>query len=126
MESTAEDRKFIDENGVSVSRSRFMVSGQTYAMSGITSVKSYQQNPNRAGPIILGSLGLLGLAMGLDAFAGAVIAIGIAIAWWVLSKPKYSVLLSSASGEVKALTSTDGPFIARVINALNDAIVHRG
>ena len=103
-----------------------MVPGQTYAMSGITSVKAYRKDPSRTGPIILGILGLLGLLGGTEVLPGALITLGIAVAWWMIPKPSFSVLLSSASGEAKALTSKDGACIDRVIRALNDAIVHRG
>ncbi len=60
-----------------------------------------------------------GILIGILLVAGAVY-------WWKSIKPTFSVVLSSASGEVKALSSKDNGFITSVINALNDAIVHRG
>lgn len=36
-----EEKSFYNEGGVSVSNSRFIAGGQTYAMSGVTSVKSF-------------------------------------------------------------------------------------
>ncbi len=121
-----EEKNFFNEGGVSVTNARFMSQGQTYAMSGITSVKSFREGPSRKGPIVLGVIGLLALASGGVATAVGVLLIGGAIALWFLQKPEFSVLLSSASGEAKALTSKDGDFISKVVAALNDAIVHRG
>ncbi|TLU87604.1 MAG: QacE [Chlorobium sp.] len=128
----AEEKSFFNEGGVSVTNARFMAQGQTYAMSGITSVKSFREDPSHKGPIILGIIGVLGT---LGAFSSnsvgngivmTLLFIGGAVAWWMYQKPAFSVLLNSASGEAKALTSKDGQFISHVVNALNDAIVHRG
>ena len=52
--------------------------------------------------------------------------IGGAVALLMKQKPEFSVLLSTASGKVKALASSDGDFISKVVSALNDAVVHRG
>jgi len=57
--------------------------------------------------------------VGLIILAGAIIyALG--------QKTEFSVLLTTSSGEVKALTSRDSEFISKVVGALNDSIVHRG
>jgi Family of unknown function (DUF6232) len=95
-------------------------------MSGITSVKSFRQAPSRKGPIVLGIASLVVMATGGNAVFIGLLGIAAAVAWWYFLKPEFSVLLSSASGEAKALSSKDGEFISKVVNALNDAIVHRG
>lgn len=124
-----EEETILSESNVVVTRSRFMTPGSTYAMSGITSVKASTERPVK-GPlilIVLGVLVLLGGAMGRQ--AGAIVMSLILIAggfFWLLKGVKYIVLLSSASGEVKALVSRDSRFIGRVIDALNQAIVRRG
>ena len=114
---------FLSENNVQVTNARFIVSGQTYAMTGITSVKNAKQNPSRTLPIILGLIGL-GL-LGAAPFAG-ILAIGIAVAIFVMSKSKHTVVLHTSGGQVEALSSTDTDHIVRIIAALNDAIIHRG
>jgi hypothetical protein len=126
MSSVSGEQVLLSENGVSVSTSRFIVSGQTYAMSGITSVKSYKSDPSRKGPIILGIIGLLLLTGELSTKIVGLLMIGGAVAWFKSLKPTYSVLLSSASGEVRALSSQDESYISRVVEALNDAIITRG
>lgn len=121
-----EEKTFFSSGDVSVTSARFMAKGQTYAMSGVTSVKSFRQDPSRKGAIILGIIGLLMMMGGGGALVLGVLFIAAAIAWWMSQKPEFSVLLSSASGEVKALASPDGDFISKVVGALNDSIVHRG
>jgi len=125
----ATEQVFLNERDVSVSNSRMMHKGQTYAMSGITSVKSYEKKPSRVGPIILIVIGVLMLVDGLANPAlllGAIIFLAAGIAWWVLKKADYSVLLTSSSGEMKAYTSKDKDFVIKIVSAVNDAIVHRG
>lgn len=122
----AEEQVFFNDGGVSVSNSRMMYQGKTYAMSGVTSVKSWEKTPSRKGPIILIVIGVLLLAAGKSAIIGAVLFIGGGIAWWVSQKSEFSVMLTSASGEMQAYTSKDGAFVSKIVNAVNDAIVHRG
>jgi hypothetical protein len=56
---------------------------------------------------------------------GAIL-LAIAALIWVSQKPEYFVSLSVASGEVRALRSTDPQFIGDVIQALNECIIARG
>jgi hypothetical protein len=122
----AEEQVFLNEGGVSVSNSRMMYEGQTYAMSGITSVKTFEKTPSRKGPIVLIVIGLLMLAAGKSALVLGLLLLAGGIAWWVISKPDYSVLLTSASGEAKAYSSKDKEFVSKIVGAVNNAIVHRG
>ena len=121
-----EEKSFFNEGDVSVSNARFIAQGQTYAMSGVTSVKSFRQDPSRKGPIIMGIIGVLALAGGGTVTIVGLALIAGAVAMWFLQKPEFSVLLSTASGEAKALTSKDSEFISKVVGSLNNAIVHRG
>ena len=41
------EQTFLNESGVTVTNTRFIVPAQTYAMSGITSVKSLRRDPKR-------------------------------------------------------------------------------
>ena len=108
-----EEKTFGNEAGVSVSNARFIAAGQTYAMSGVTSVKSSRADPSRKGPIIMGIIGVLALMGGGTAMIVGLILIAAAAALWFTQKPEFQVLLSSASGEAKALSSKDGEFISR-------------
>lgn len=122
-----EERIFFDGGGVKVTNARFVVHAQTYAMNGATSVKSHVTPPDRKGPLIAIGIGLVILL----AAEGAAKLFGLAIAAfgaWLFSQQKdtHFVLLSSASGEVKALEDQDAAYIGGVVSALNEALVFRG
>ncbi|MGH8546569.1 MAG: DUF6232 family protein [Gammaproteobacteria bacterium] len=115
------EQTFFSENGVTVTQARFVVPGQTFAMSGVTSVAKVQTNPGKAqGKKIC----LYGLVLGI--FIIPLVLIPIGIIMMLTAKPLYSVVLSSASGETSAYSSNDHEFIDSVVAALTDAIVARG
>ncbi len=122
-----DEKVFFEGDGVKVTNARFIVHSQTYAMNGVTSVKSSVTPPNRGGLLIAI---LVGLVM-LIALEGATKILGLIVAggaMWMLTQQKssYAVFLSSASGEVQALANTDEAYINGVIHALNEALVYRG
>lgn len=133
-----EEKIFFNKDGVIVSNSRFVVRGQTYAMSGITSVTSVRNDPSRIGPIVLFFLAFIFLLYGLGMYShdpsGAIIGGGFWVSvftiWGVKSwrgqKTYYQIIFNSSSGRVTALTSDDEEYIKTVVAALNDAIVSRG
>ncbi|SMG12479.1 DUF6232 family protein [Paraburkholderia susongensis] len=121
-----DERIFLEEGGVKVTSARFIVPAQTYAMSGITSVKSKIEPAKRGGPIVVGVVGLCAMFAGLAGVVIGAILIALAVLWWRAQKGEYHVLLHSSSGEAKALSSKDESFIGRVVAALNDSIVARG
>lgn len=122
--STSESVYF-DNAGVTVTKSRFIVNGKTYTMNGVTSVRQEINQPWK-GQAVLGFIGVLlffsgdfeGIFPGLLIFAGAI--------FWFIKSKKYLIHLSSASGEVQALSNSDSGFIGNIISALNQAIVERG
>jgi hypothetical protein len=128
------ERVFYDAGGVKVTTTRFMVPNQTYAMSGITSVTSIVELPSRKGPIIMILIGVLGVIMfGTFSsqqqpavslvFAAALIAIGVWL--WTREKSTYHIVLKSASGEQRPISDKNHQFIDDVVQALNEAIVHK-
>lgn len=128
--STTESKVF--ENGeVLVTTTRFVVNGQTYAMNGVTSVKSYKKDPSRVLPVIIGIAGLITLFSGFASGSTAASIFGLVILagayfLWKSQKPEYSVRLATASGEASALNSNDNVYINQVVEALNNAIIQRG
>lgn len=58
-----------------------------------------------------------------DAFGP--VTLSSAVLWWMSLKARYSVLIRTAAGESKALTSTDSKRVADIVAALNNAIIHR-
>jgi Family of unknown function (DUF6232) len=118
------EQQFFQDGGVTVTSARFITNGQTHAMSGITSVKRYVQQPNRLVP------GLLVLA-GVGVLANHQVVLGLLLALlgtvlWIRQKALHSVVIRTAAGDNKALTDTRSDRVDSIIAALNSAIVHRG
>ncbi len=119
----SEEKVFFEDRDVTVTSSRFITFGKTQALSGITAVSSYVQKPNRIPPIVVAGVGLICFYF---SWFLALILIAAAAVWWFLQKTYYIVQLESASGTNDALSDTDKTFIFSVVDALNEAIVHRG
>ena len=120
----AEEKTFFQHDDVSVTNARFVVGAETFAMSNITSVKASEKIPSRTWPSILIFVGVVFLFNSM--IAPALFFGGCGVGWWLLEKPMYHVLLTTAGGETSALRSKQSEYIATVVKALNDAIVHRG
>ena len=122
---TDNEKVYFQEGGVTVTKARFIVPDQTYAMSGITSVKAAIDQPLK-GPAILGGVGVLMMFSGdVVAIIFGFLLIAGAILWFIKRK-KHIVVLSTASGEAKAISSDNSSFIGKIIAALNEAIIDRG
>lgn len=134
-----QEKTFFNAGGITVTTARFVVPGQTYAMSGVTSVQSIVRHPSRKGPfwmIVIGLFCLLAAIfvnnqpnnqegrVGAGVLGAFLLVIGII--WWNSKRPVYAVRLTSASGETEACSSTDESHVDAIVNALNEAIVHRG
>lgn len=118
-----EEKTFFEYEGVRVTNARFVVDGQTFAMSNVTSVKPVAVPPNRLWGYVLLLIGLVALIQN-PFFGVPVIAIA---AYFVYSqKATYHVMLRTSGGETKALTTHQKEYLNKVISALNDAIVYRG
>lgn len=122
-----EEKSFLNERGVTVTNARYIFTvrkqPQTVALSGITSVTTQK--------IDLKWLFIVPLVIfGMILVSSSVMA---ALVFWVIAgmvfmflKAKHIVVTTSASGASKGYTSTDGVFVGRVVDALNNAIISRG
>lgn len=128
------EQVFFESGGIKVTNSRFMVSGQTYVMNNVTSVQQTMDQPKTSGPILAmifgGFIALGGLVSIKESGPGGLL-LGLVIAgmgFYILRNRKaiYHVLLRTASGETKALSSKDVSLISSVVDALNEAVVSRG
>jgi hypothetical protein len=131
----------LSEGGITVTKTRFMVRGQTYALANITSVSAATIPPRRGGVIALlllgGLLSLIGFGTMSDRgpesrLAGIILLIlglilaGVGLFVFKVQKDSYAVVLNTAGSEMRTSISRDGDFILRVVAALNEAIVARG
>ncbi|GGD63145.1 DUF6232 family protein [Caballeronia grimmiae] len=123
---TAEERIFLDEGAIKVTNARLLVPGNTFAMSGITSVKHIEKDRSWLAGTILVAVGVILLFCGLTFVPMAVIALIPGAILLARGKPKYAISLMTSSGEVTAFSSQDKGLVRRVVDALNNAIVYRG
>jgi hypothetical protein len=122
-----EEKVFFNQNEIQITNSRIMITGQTYAMSGVTSVASLIQSPKKTGPIVLALLGILMLfAPSTAILLTGIVFIGLAVFWFIKLKPTYLINLTTSSGEAQIFSSKDESLISSVVDAINEAIVARG
>jgi hypothetical protein len=126
------EKTFYQDPGVLITNSRCIVAGQTYAMSGITSVRPFTEVPPKGGPILLIIVGVFFTLGSLPNLPNAVMLLlcGIGmiaggIAWFKSKKDIYHVVVHSASGESRLIHSIDQSYITQIIAGLNEAIVYR-
>lgn len=129
----AEENIYVD-NYVSVKTARIIISGTTYALRNITSVRmTVTPADQRAATvlIIIGVIGLLGsvAAFGNDVGCGVVVLLGggAMVAGGIIAalkaKPSYDVTIASSAGEIRALTSKNKDYISKIVAAINEAFV---
>ncbi len=117
------EQTFFEYEDVKVTNARFISGGQTYAMSNITSVKAFEQQPNRFWPAIFVLLGVI--ILGNGSYSGFLIILAAA-AFMFMQKTVYHVMLSTSAGETSALKTHQKEYLQQVVAAVNEAIVHRG
>jgi hypothetical protein len=118
-----DERTFFEYEDVKVTNARFVSGSQTYAMSNVTSVKAFEQKPNRFWGIV--AL-LVGLVMTPSTAGVGLIIVAAAIFYLYQQKTVYHVMLATAGGETSALKTYQREYLNKVVSALNEAIVHRG
>lgn len=118
-----DEKTFFEYEGVKVTNARFIVDGQTFAMSNVTSVSPITESPKRLWGIFFLVIGLVALTQ--NPFFGVPV-IAISIYFLYKQRAVYHVMLRTSGGETKALTTHQKEYLNKVIGALNAAIVHRG
>ena len=127
---TAERTYYSDENGVRITRTRAIFGSTTYSMANLSSVRTVVRPPNRSRGISTALVGIVTLVIGyntgveITAAGVVIILLGILIA--SMAKGIYYVMISSSSGESKAISSSDKDYINSITQALNEAIISRG
>ncbi len=129
QERTAIESTYFENGPIRVTNARFIVSGHTYAIRSVTSVRATRIIPSRLGPVTVILLGLpiflvsiippfvgVGTVFGLSLFIGGIL-------WWKSQRTKFAIILTTSSGEVRAWESADGSYASDLLSALNDAIV---
>ena len=118
-----EEKIFFSYDDVKVTSSRFISGGQTFAMSNITSVKAFEQKPNRFWAILIMFFGIL---LTITFLPVGLTMIGASAIYMIFQKTTFHVMLATAGGETSALTTYQKDYLDQVVAALNEAIVYRG
>lgn len=116
---------FYQDNSVTVTQSRYVTNSKTYAMRNISSVHIFEIIKSKNKAFFFALFGLIFL-FSKDVFWVGLIIIALGIWWFVSIKNEYAVRISTNSGEANSIISKDRNYIQKIVNALNDAIVHRG
>jgi hypothetical protein len=130
----SEEKTYLKDSQVTVTSSRIVIGGKTYATRHITSVEIGSVRPNPAGPIILGIIGLSRLLCGIAGAVGSTLAAQVVVAGpgvvllaaaiflALRQKRSYTVMMTSAAGEVEALKTKDKGRVMQVVAAIQRAI----
>jgi hypothetical protein len=126
METTVPNEvKFYQDASVTVTQSRYITNSKTYAMRNISSVHIFEIVKSKAAPIILVVVGFL-MLFGESVRVAGFCVLGLGIALLFLIKNEYAVRISTNSGEANSIVSKDRVYIQQIVDALNEAIIHRG
>jgi hypothetical protein len=124
------------DGGIVITTKRIVIGASTYPLRHITAVRMVSIRP-RITPAFLMLSGGLTLALMIFLFndpekiapvpayliPGGLIVGGLA--WMFSLRTRYALVLSTASGEVHALTSRDQAYIAVIVKCINDALVQQ-
>ena len=132
MENTEEKEKiFYQDDAVIVTQSRFISGGTTYAIRDISFVRKCKISKDIKDiltPIFYIVVGIIFLIFSLDLFFRIVggICVIIGILWVSLVKQKFSVRININKGKEDSFISKDEELIAKIVEAVNNAMVYRG
>jgi hypothetical protein len=116
---------FYQDAQILVTPSRYVTDAKTYAMRNISSVHVFEIVKSKTLQVIVFIIGLLLMFNDDLRILGFIFSAG-SIGSFFLVKNEYAVRISTNSGEANSLVSKDKIYIQQIVNALNDAIIHRG
>ena len=122
------EKTYYSDATITVTSTRAVLAGKTYAMANITSVAMAEVQPGAGCGCALagvGSLFMLGLLSYDTAILGVIGLILLVAGLRYKSQKYYIVRIGSSSGEANALQHPDRTYIQKVVNAVNQAIVER-
>lgn len=125
-----EEQTIFADDTVTITTARAYLNGTTYAMANITSVRTHAESRG----VIKAIVAIVGLTVAASFVVGISSAVFfitlpltvVAALWFAFSKPKLWVRIGTAGAESNALWSNDPAWVAKVVAAINEAIVRRG
>ncbi|APW66796.1 MAG: zinc ribbon domain-containing protein [Arcobacter sp.] len=124
-QNSNEEKIFYDEGYIKVTNTRFISGEQTFSLNNISSVTVGKSE---------GGISAMGWIIALV----GLILVFVLPDWWKLAgvflimgglgskEDLHTVRITTNGGDQDALISKDKPYISKIVNSLNDAIVHRG
>ncbi|WP_183567681.1 DUF6232 family protein [Mucilaginibacter sp. SP1R1] len=116
---------FYQDMDVTVTQSRYVTHSKTYAMRNISSVHIFEIVKSKKLPVLMIIIGFLMLFSNELRIMGFIILL-LGVTVLSLIKNEFSVRISTNSGEANSIVSKDKLYIQKIVNALNQAIIHRG
>lgn len=128
---TTEQTFYSDDSGIRITGTRAIFNKTTYSMANISSIRTAEYPPKRAGAIWTIIIGIILFIIGLSANVAALTVFGIIILllgvlWAWKARGEYHIMITSASGEASAVKSKNKEYINKIAQAMNEAIIHRG
>lgn len=118
-----DEQTFLQDQTATVTSSRIVINGQTFATRNVGSVSMRTKEPSRLGSILLGVIAG-GCAVGGAVGGALAFAIG-AVIWWMANNAEYTLVMMAGGGEVAALKSKDHAVISKLHDAVAQAIAVR-
>lgn len=112
-----DERVFYEGGGASVTSTKIVINGNTYATRNVGSVRVAVNPAARGVGIVLAVIGVFALFSTAPMFGLVMMAIGAVVA--MVAKARATLLLMAGGGESVAIESSD----VGVVNALHGAIV---
>ncbi len=136
LQNPVSEQVLHSDGHVKVTSKSFTVFGTMYPLRNITSVKMVMIPAKRGCAVLLLLFGFLQVFASFFAqvpddlpdwlyyaqWGFAALVLVAAILWLRSSKTKYGVVISTAAGEETALSSTQRPYVEKIVHALNTAV----
>jgi hypothetical protein len=127
-----DEETIYSDQEISISTSRIVIRGTTYALRNISSVKMTVE-PAKTGcaiALIIGgvvwAIGIMGSKGGVAPalFLGGILIVG-GVVWLTAAKAEYYVTIVNNAGEVRAHKSKNKQYIDKIVEAINEAMVRQ-
>lgn len=120
----SDNKEYFNKEGVIVTNNGIKAPTINYPIAAISAVR-FRSHGKSTLPVILGFLSILLIFTEFEGFLAlglAIAAIAFFISVYRGSKPKFSAMVSIASGEKTLLSSTDSELIKELVNSINQAL----
>jgi len=128
-QSTNSEETIFSAEDISVTTTGVVAGGQTFAVGGITSVKTLEPKMSGGASAAITLFSIAGgwlIVQGGESVVFALICFGAAVAAFFTQKLEHKIVLTTASGEVEAYATRDAEKAKNVVDAISEAIVAGG